>query len=482
MIKTIFLIGLSLLNYQILFSQSFELHYATKYDEIPWDAIELDDGDFIILTQRNIGGVTSLDCNIQLYKVSTEGVFIDSLIFNSPPKYQLDIARYIHTMNDNQYLVVGNITNIETQDIQLYLFWFDEALNFISDTIIGDTVVSDFYPDHLINDEGNLIAGGSFRDTCNHSIIMEYDFNTKIITKSHLRRTCLSTTIIEVSSSNSYHLFGWSAADSMTIVDRDSMKILTRMPFPLPFSPSKAVNIPSSTDYLVAGKAVDTVTWEWNLIYRRMDSTGHILEESYYGQEDTAQYFAINELDCNSIGYFYLGGSHNITSIMPLLYPERRWILVNKLNMDGSIIWQHYYKGDLHYMPMKVLATEDGGALILSHKYDWNSPYPNQRDIHILKVDSNGYYPGMVNIDELTGKPQQILVYPNPAKSWINIITGYYNFLELYIYDVQGHIRMQKTLHGSIHKLNIESFSPGMYIYEFRNDDGFAETGKLIVQ
>ena len=88
----------------------------------------------------------------------------------------------------------------------------------------------------------------------------------------------------------------------------------------------------------------------------------------------------------------------------------------------------------------------------------------------------------MVNIDESNDKPLQILLYPNPTSFYINIATGYYNILELNIYDIQGHIRMQKTLHGSNHKLNIESLSPGMYIYKFRNDDGFAETGKLIVQ
>ena len=133
-------------------------------------------------------------------------------------------------------------------------------------------------------------------------------------------------------------------------------------------------------------------------------------------------------------------------------------------------------------MPYKILATNDGGALILSHKYDWNSPYPNQRDIHILKVDSNGYYSGMTSIDEITGGPLQVLVYPNPAKSIIHIATGFYDNLDFQLYDLQGKNLIHKRLNGSNHTISVEQLPPGMYLYTIMRNQSILERSRLIIQ
>ena len=76
---------------------------------------------------------------------------------------------------------------------------------------------------------------------------------------------------------------------------------------------------------------------------------------------------------------------HNLP---PFLYPEQRWILIYRLNKDGSIVWQKFYKGEVNYMAYKILATADGGALIFSTRYDWNDSIPMQRDVHILKIEA----------------------------------------------------------------------------------------------
>jgi hypothetical protein len=130
-------------------------------------------------------------------------------------------------------------------------------------------------------------------------------------------------------------------------------------------------------------------------------------------------------------------------------------------------------------MPYKVLATSDGGALILSHKYDWNSPYPNQRDIHILKIDSTGWYEGLpVGTDEYSGM-KQILVYPNPAKDQVHFEPGLYTDLELQIFNQTGILLLAKPLH-SHRTVDVSGYETGIYIYVIQNKNGFLEKGKLV--
>ncbi len=131
-------------------------------------------------------------------------------------------------------------------------------------------------------------------------------------------------------------------------------------------------------------------------------------------------------------------------------------------------------------MPFKVLATNDGGAIIFSSFYDWNNPIPNQRDVHILKIDSLGYYTPLTGTpEEFEQMGKQILVYPNPVENEVNFVFGLYKDLEINIFDLTGKRVYSKAFAHSA-KIDISHFKPGVYPYTISNGNGFYEEGKLI--
>jgi hypothetical protein len=102
-------------------------------------------------------------------------------------------------------------------------------------------------------------------------------------------------------------------------------------------------------------------------------------------------------------------------------------------------------------------------------------------DLHILKVDSTGWYVGLpVGIGEYDGL-KQILVYPNPAHDQVCFEPGLYRNMELQLYDQQGNLLLVKSLQSN-QTIDISGFPPGVYIYVIQNPEGFFEKGKLIKQ
>jgi hypothetical protein len=467
------------------FTQTFEKYISSVKDDIAHDAIELDGPQYIILSQKNASEYGPQDYEIKVYKIDNTGDFIDSLEIAIDDDYMLSNTRYIFELIGNDLVIVGTCRNRITSDLQLYLAFLNTDLKFLKDTILGDSKLSDHNIDFLINEFGNIIIGGFCENPTddNNIIICEYNPNTEVFRrKAHSIQHVSINTIVELPEINAYQAQFVFNGDDILQINRDSLSIDTLLQVSPNFDPGLALNIPGKNNYVVFGKKGNYSSGVAELAFRVMSISGEILEEHTYGVQDTNCFFMYNEADCKDSSYLYLGGTHNFTWYPPFLTPERRWIYINKLRLDGSIIWQHFYKGELNYMPYKVLATSDGGALILSHKYDWNSPYPDQRDIHILKVDSNGYYSGMVNLDEVSQKPLQILVYPNPASTTLNIATGHYSWLDFILFNLQGKEVLRQKLHGSMHTISVDHLPPAIYIYRFYHDRQLLETSKIVIQ
>jgi hypothetical protein len=131
-------------------------------------------------------------------------------------------------------------------------------------------------------------------------------------------------------------------------------------------------------------------------------------------------------------------------------------------------------------MPNKIIATKDGGALIVSTKYNWNDPIPMQRDVHILKIDSTGYYDPITRTEEeFEQLNKQILVYPNPVISEVNFVLGLYSNLQLSIYNSTGERKIFQSLPSS-QTIDVSELPSGIYVYLLTGKNGFKETGKII--
>jgi hypothetical protein len=465
-------------------AQTFELEFANPEDEIANDAFQFSDSCYVLLSQA--GNFSTSDYPlINIIILNNYGEVLNSLKIEIEIDFQLYSAQEMMFITNDTIIIAGTGINRTNNQYEQYFAWITNEIEFLRDTTIDTEYGSDVCWDYIINKKNNIVAVGyeSANGAPINMIIREFSISGQLLKRESINwPSNIATSIVEFPEENVYHittLFG-ERDDCILVLDEDNQQIVDSIIIPGIIDPLKALKSPDNEYYVVAGKAFDATEMMFKTSFLTSNKDLELSDLHLYGIPDTNYYYHKNCVDFVSDSIIYLAATHNFTQSPPYLYPERCWIFMNKLKTDGTIIWQRFYKGELNYMPYKVLTTSDGGALILSHKYDWNSPYPNQRDIHILKIDSTGWYEGLppVGTDEYSGM-KQILVYPNPALDVVHFEPGLYNDLELQIFDQAGNQVLTKPLH-SHQTVDVSDFETGVYIYVIQNKNGFLEKGKLV--
>ncbi len=456
------------------FSQTFEKSHRTEEDDISYDAISLEE-NFIFVV--NSGNIENSNYHQKCFKLDEYGNFVDSVSIPFYGNIMVSDLSNLFKINDSIILLINKMNNNSLQFVHL-----TPELNIVYNSIL-DTLLDNQYFDIVYTQDSLIVCVGA-TEILNKFCLMETDKFGNIInykTYESYQSGYLPSTIEYIPSRNVYHMFiYWSNDEVFYEINKETLELDTILHYPDAFLPRNAINGFSNDRYFLAGKqGTGTI---WKLSYIEMNKFGEtLMQKIFLPEHDSDVFYSYNSFDTFNNSIFY-GGTYHVTYSPPFfLYPEKRWIFVSKVNANGSIIWQHFYKGDVNYMTYKVLATSDGGALILSTKYDWNDPIPNQRDLHILKVDSTGWYEGMTTGNTEYDLPKQILVYPNPAKDKVSFVTGLYSNLELKIYNLQGSCVIKRHLPHT-QTIDLSGLPPGTYIYLITGKDGFKEKGKLIKQ
>lgn len=87
---------------------------------------------------------------------------------------------------------------------------------------------------------------------------------------------------------------------------------------------------------------------------------------------------------------------------------------------------------------------------------------------------------GISNVHEETLGNTRI--YPNPARSVINIVLSTSDTYEISIYNSVGTLVNHSQMNGTNHTLNIDHLSSGMYIIKIKNTDGLTSERMLMVE
>ena len=480
--KVLYLTILFFLLYTFSFPQTFETWYETKNDDIAYDAIELDDSYIFTV---NSGNYFDENYGAKLIKLDFNGEIIDSLNMILPDGYKLYSTFRLYLLNDSILLAISPLEN-NIGENGIRFTHISKNFNVLYDTIVCDTVTTRQYYDFIIDNDSNVVVVGTniWIEQFFISIYDLYGNELGYNTYTDTQTGYLPSTIIDIPGRNVYHMFiYWSDDDYFFEIDKETLEIQSISKYPNDFLPRNAVKGLTDSSYFIIGKqcTYNVNAW-WKLSFVEMNNFGDsINQHSYLVSPDTNSFYSYNSFDIYN-EKIYFGGAYNFDNAAAFPFSiEYRWIFINKLNPDGSIIWQRFYKGDANYVPYKVLATSDGGALILSGRYDWNSPIPDQRDLHILKVDSTGWYDGLTTVETEQDMPKQILVYPNPATDKVNFVTGLYNNLELKIYNLQGNEVLSQHLPFT-QTVDIGFLNSGLYIYIITGENGFFEKGKLLIK
>ena len=501
--KNIILLILTLHIASIINAQTFEKIITDPQDNVVFDAAFIDESH-VVFTYNY--GDFSVNYQAKVFRMNYyTGEITDTLDidFGFYEEYDLGLGQIL-PFNDTCFILFGDAINKSTNDRQLYICHINHNLEKTFDTLTGDTEKNDDYYDYYINSNDQLIAAGS--------VIIESKYGTKdtnvflpeIITQNTLSkdyrkllvtkmdiwgeeiqralindRFGLGLSIIEIPGQNKYHFHQRNNDHLFTILNSETLEIDSYTEYPSWFMPRMAFHGNSDTSFYIAGRYTSGYKESIrNLSFLEIDQYGDI-KNHYTYYTDSNILYSYKTFDVGS-NHIYFGT--NIPFDQPsLLQPRPRWILLYKLELNGEVIWQRFYNnGMVNYMPYRIMATPDGGALIFSTRYDWNDEYPYQRDIHILKIDSNGNYIPL-GTEEPLKNDKQILVYPNPAKNKVNFSFGFYSKLKIDIYDLQGKKVFSKLFtHSPV--LDLNSFSSGVYIYTISNQKGFFERGKLVVE
>lgn len=77
-------------------------------------------------------------------------------------------------------------------------------------------------------------------------------------------------------------------------------------------------------------------------------------------------------------------------------------------------------------------------------------------------------------------KDASISVYPNPSTAEFNIRSSGYNIEKVDIYDVYGHLVMQKILHANLGTFNFREANSGIYFLHIHKGDGTTVFRKVV--
>ncbi len=208
-----------------------------------------------------------------------------------------------------------------------------------------------------------------------------------------------------------------------------------------------------------------------------------VLSNNYrFGRDDKANKIqGVQPIGESNSNILFLVGSTADDNVDPRMYPDPTEIALFKTNQNGDTLFMRFYKGEVKYIANSILATPDGGALIASYKYDWNSPYPNQWDIHLLKVDSLGNYTPLSTPDIEKPEVLKVIVYPNPATNQI-AFSGVLQFpAVITIYDILGREVKNTILYSNSDKVDISLLNTGTYVFRVNSDNQVAR-GKFLVE
>lgn len=211
-------------------------------------------------------------------------------------------------------------------------------------------------------------------------------------------------------------------------------------------------------------KTIDAATVVWNA-----DNTE--LQLNFAGVPDTNAFASRHSIAKNDES-FYFGDTKNYDVGID---DQISYFMLTKTDLSGTVLWTKYYGNDSNLKLTNVIATADGGALMVGDSYFSDT---NEHKIYVVKIDEDG----ILNAVENPGEPTfSSYVFPNPSSSEIHFslpeLSGQNIMLE--VYDSLGKLVLRKSYQEG-ESLNVSDYDSGVYLYRLRNDK-LITSGKFIV-
>jgi hypothetical protein len=469
--------------YNIQAQSDFIYQYSTPYDEIPTSIIETADHGFIISAGIGTNGAEYQTLFIRLDK---NGDTLLTKKINSP-EGNCGINKLIKLENGT-YIGIG--VKIDSLDRQkLWLLNFSESLIIINDTSYYFALESLFNCSGFIDHSSNLMVYGYgfinstsaphpfvFRVSQNLDSLQFKYYNepTTQLVYSMLEKPDISGYLLMITgqylANTNSHSQILSIDYSLNVNQTDS--IPGQLAF---YLDSKFLN---TDKLLITGKRTyqNSNSRTDKLGILKLDSSFQMQNEYYLGPLDTISYPGYySNLDFVDSNKIFFAGTAN-QSIYTSFPTIQSYILVGRFDSSLQLTWKNYYGGDQYYGVCCLAAVSDGGLIIGATSY--NYLYQNhERDIYILKVDSNGIITGLNDLGYF--KNRRVTIYPNPGQNMINIETQSKNPI-FSLFDLTGREIIHQSIDIKQKIIYTGSLSKGIYLYQVIENGSLIGYGKWI--
>ena len=468
--KSVFFIS-ALFGVLSVYSQTFEFIYRTELDDWVGNAVFINDEEVAFVVSS--GDYFTAQYPSKLFKFNINiGMLTDSAVIDFYfPNYVFAGASVVAVLDDGTLIIRGFPRPSGSNERHVYFAHYDQDLIKIFDTLITDITrrINDI---KILGDSLMVLCGTVGISPPLIDYIEERDINGVLVRgRKSIFNGRLSTFY---RTETHYHVFG-DIFRPYAIINIQDLQVDTILSYTHSLLGAQTTVSAYNDYYFIGAQRVRSPNKD-NLVLLKMSNSGEVLAEFEYFTSRYS-YFASNGIDLHD-EFVFLGGSEFFTSGPGTFIPEPRAIQLIKLNHSGEVIWQKIYNYlDVNYRLEKVLATPDGGALLFATRYDWLDPIPFQRDVYILKVDSDGNT--VVGTENITHSRPGVKVYPNPASTVINIAVEKKAALSISVFNAIGSVVYTGEFTSSA-SIDVSGFRPGMYYYTISGQIGVHYSGRFI--
>nr|MBA3901276.1 hypothetical protein [Bacteroidota bacterium] len=362
------------------FSQTFDLLISTPIDESSHAVTEFEDGSFLINYCEASPHWFGHPFNCKLLKISQDGDIVDSLSFENLTAKPVSVEGFIN--HQNSIFIFGSLANYSDKINTPFLAKMDEAFNFEFFTVF-DTLIADcYFESGFINQQGNLILIGKDFKTWN-TFIYELTPSGKVLYSTTLMNFKGIVSVVEMPYRGGYYLLTDNNVKEFNyLLEEESFNF--QRDFKFKFYGSKPL---TDSTFIVLG------TYNRDLGMEKRNNVGCKIFSDNFDALDSMEFLSPdynndityyqNPVDFISRDSIFLSFTKNLNSQFGWGYGKRdHWYGLYNMKEDGSMNWQRYYGGDAYYILRSLMATRDGGAIMIGSRWDWRNNPIEERDIY----------------------------------------------------------------------------------------------------
>ncbi len=445
----------------------------STYDKMVYSAIELANGQFIVVSLRIIQpGI--FDANIM--KIDANGNLIrqNILRFNGNSSGFTSIVQ----LSENRFVLSGITYPVDNG--YLWVCTLDSSLNVIVQKSYTLGSYSLYYCKSILDYQNNILVFGKvWSSGTPYSFVFKLTKDLDSIScRIYNEQWSMEQDLIERSDYKGYYflIIGFDFASGKILsLDHDfNIEKITVLNDGI--GNLGTIKLLDSTHFMVCAVKTPTNTMSQKIGVQLYDTTLNLIHYNFYGKNDTTEQPAmVKSLDFSDQSNIFFGGTCNVT---PNEFSETdNWYRLNNIDTAFNLKWERFYGGNGYYTLYGILATHDGGCLMYGTFWDYHNITDYTRYIRLIKVSKDGLLSD--EYGHQANKSREVILYPNPGTDRVTIETALNNVMVSF-FDAYGNRVLKKPIQSMVESLDVSNLSTGIYFYRFTCGDWVVDSGKWI--